>query len=336
MSHELSELVLGCGLEKGARRAILEAIAHFADNETGIARVSLVRLAQRAALAERTVYRVLPGLLEDPELAGLVRCVRTASGRGNAAVYKLDVGRLDPLVAAIRVAGRRVYAGVSKALQDGGLAGAKATGENITQIFRVIDGLLRSEGEFTAAQTVTALYAEYRAAIVRREQMAVVGRPMPGVSEGVDKGVEIDGFAGSGPVENEGRNPDILARNPDILTIAYNKDISPSGINPFTRDAREGCGKILVGAATQAGTFLFSIEGLIAHCAMSRAERHALLAELEGRVCRITRDSILAIRVRSDAEAEAMGARWLDRLLGWAGDVGLSGVVFDAEVRPPP
>lgn len=324
MSFELSELVLGCGLEKGARRAILEAIAHYADTETGLARVSLVRLAQRAALTERTVYRVLPELLADPEIDGLVRCVRAAAGRGNAAVYKLDVSRLEPLAAAIRTAGRRVFAGVPKALQDGGLAGVKASDANITAVFRALDGLLRAEGEFTAATTVTALYAEYKAAAARRAEMRVIGKPIPGTELAPE------------PVENAAGNPDILSRNPDILSMAYNKDTSPSGINTFPRTAREPCGKILAGAAVEIGAFLFSIEGLVAHCALSRAERHALLSELEGRVTRVTSDGVLAIRVRSVAEAEAMRARWLERLLGWASDVGLSGVVFDAEVRAPP
>lgn len=321
MSFELSELVLGCGLERGARRAVMEAIAHYADTETGLARVSLVRLAQRAALSERTLYRVLPDLLEDAELSGLVRCVRPAAGRGNAAVYKLDVSRLEPLVGAMRAAGRRVFAGVAKALQDGGLAGVKASDANISAVFRTLDSLLRSEGEFTTAGTVTALYAEYRAATARRAEMQVLGKPLP------------DGRA---PVENGDGNPDIVARNPDILSMAYNKDTSPSGYNTFTHAAREPCGKILAGAATDAGAFLFSIEGLVAHCALSRAERHGLLTDLEGRVTRVTRDGVLAIRVQSAGEAEAMKARWLERLLGWATDVGLSGVVFDTAVRGPP
>ena len=75
MSFELSEMILGCGLERGGRRAVLEAMAHFADRDTGMVRVSQARLAQRAGLTERQVRRVRDSLLYDDELEGLLRCV---------------------------------------------------------------------------------------------------------------------------------------------------------------------------------------------------------------------------------------------------------------------
>lgn len=339
MSFELSETILGCGLERGPRRQLLEAIAHYADNETGLARVSLSRLATRAALSERTVYRILPLLLNDPEADGLVRCVRPGGGRGNAGVYKLDVARLEPVAQAIRAAGRRVYAGVSKALQDAGLAGETASPANIRRIFRVLDALLRREGEFTTAQTVAALAAEFEQALRRRREISVIGRALPPADPGLPGPAE-DAAA---PVENEGlnpdrltQNPDRLTRNPDSLTIAYSKDTSPSGISTPAAPREAGCGKILAGSATAAGEFLFDAEGLLAHAALSRSERLALLGDLQGRLARVTRDGVLAIRCRSGGDAEAMHRRWFEALLGWASDAGLAGVVFDGAVPAPP
>jgi hypothetical protein len=324
MSFELSETILGCGLERGPRRQILEAIAHFADNETGLSRVSLSRLATRAALSERTIYRILPQLLDDPETDGLVRCVRAGGGRGHASVYKLDIARLEPVTQAIRTAGRKVYAGVSKALQDAGIAGEKASAENIRQIFRILDKLLRSEGEFVTAQTVCALAAEFEEALRKRKEISIIGRPLPA------------GEKAGAAVESAGLNPDSLSLNPDSLTIGYNKDLSPSGITTPAPADRAGCGWIYAAAATARGEFLFDAEGLLAHAALCRSDRLDLLHDLQGRLARVTRDGVLAIRCRSAGDAEAMQRRWLDALLGWATDAGLSGVVFDGEVRPPP
>ncbi|MDP3458147.1 MAG: hypothetical protein Q8S09_02630 [Hyphomonas sp.] len=324
MSFELSELVLGCGLERGPRRQLLEAIAHFADNETGLSRVSLSRLATRAALSERTVYRVLPQLINDPDTEGLVLLVRPGGGRGNAAVYKIDTHRLEPLVQAIRAAGRKVYAGVSRALQDAGLAGEKATPENMRAIFALLGAVLRAEEEFVTARTVAALAEEFEAAVRRRRAISVIGRALPA------------GENGAGPVESLGLNPDSLTRNPDSLTIAHNKDTSPSGLSTPDAPADAGCGMIFAGQATGAGNFLFDVEGLIAHCTASRSERLQLVADLQGRLARVTRDGVLAIRCRSAGDADALQRRWHEALLCWATDAGLSGVVFDGEVRAPP
>lgn len=324
MSFELSELVLGCGLERGPRRQLLEALAHYADTQTGLSRVSLASLATRAALSERTVYRVLPGLIDDPETDGLVRLVRPGGGRGNAAVYKIDVARLEPVTQAIRTAGRKVYAGVAKALQDAGLAGEKASPDNMRAIFRTLDRVLRQEEEFVTARTVAALAEEFEQAVRRRREISVIGRPIQPVEDG------------AGTVENEGRNPDSLTRNPDRLTIAHNKDLSPSGISTPADPAETGCGKIFAGQATAAGRFLFDVEGLMAHGTASRSERLEMVADLQGRIARVTRDGVLAIRCRSAGDADALQRRWHEALLGWAADAGLSGVVFDGAVRAPP
>jgi len=335
MSFELSELVLGCGFEKGARRALLEAIAHFADAETGLARVSLAALAQRAGMSERNAYRWLPKLVGDPETDGLVTCLRHGQGRGNTHVYRLHLARLEPVRAAINTARRRIYAGAAKALNDAGLSGAKASNTNIRRVFAVLVEALRAEQEFTTARTVEALAGEFELAAARHAEISVIGRPIEGVP------------AASEPVEScqkpcqtvrvsEGLNPDSLSRKPDSLTIGHNKDNSPSGITPSGASPLQGCGKILAGAATSWRDFIFDVEGVLAHAALCRADRLALMGALQGRLARVSPDGVLALRCTGPAEAEAMAARWLEPLLGWAADAGLSGVVFDAAVRAPP
>lgn len=342
MSFELSDVILGCGLERGGRRAVLEALAHFADQETGMVRVSQVRLAQRAGLSERQVRRVLEGagpsdgartdgLLSDPQLHGLVRRVRSAGGRGHAAVYRLDVGRLEPLRAAMTLAARRIYAGVAKALLDGGLTGGKASPRNIQRAFEAIAGALKAEEEFTALRAVQALRDEFEAAMSRFDEISVIGRPLGGPTEAV----EGEAKPGHNVRLSDAGNPDTVSRNPDMVSAAHNKDSSPSGVTPFAREA--ACGRILAGAAVNRAAFLFATEGLLAHATVNRRERLQLVEDLQGRLARVTRDGVLAIRVRTEAEAAAMAGRWLEPLLGWAADLGLAGVVFDGgDPQPAP
>lgn len=327
MSFELSEMILGCGLEKGGRRALLEAMAHFADLETGMVRVSQARLAQRAALSERQVRRVLPEVLADDELEGLLRCVRPAVGRGNAAVYRLDVSRLEPLRAAMNLAARRIYAGAAKAQLDCGLAGVKATPGNIRSVFAALVRQLTAEEEYSTRRAVEALRDEFESAMARHREISIIGRRM----EEDETPVESDAKPGHDVRLCEGEKADIMSRKADILSKPHSIDISPSGNTPSAREAAEPetCGKILAGAATGVERFLFEAEGLIAHAALNRRERLDLISDLQGRLARVTRDGVLAIRARNDADAEAMAARWLEPMLGWAADLGLAGVVFD-------
>lgn len=349
MSFELTEIIMGGALERGARRNVLAAIAHYADVETGLARVSHVALGLRAGASERTVYRVLSDLLDDPDLDGLVRCVRRPSGRGNAAVYRLDVARLLPLVSALKVAGRRIFAGVPKAMADRGLTGAKASPANMLAVFGALAYALREEDETVTARTVEALQAEFEAAMARRAEISVIGTrieaPDAEAGNGADQAGETGPETGPEPVDKadekpcqnvrvSGINPDILAGNPDILTMAYSKESSPSGITPLARAPREPCGKLLVAQAARAGEFLFDAEGLLAHATVNRRERLALLGDLQGRLCRVLPGGLLAIRARNEADAEALAARWLEALVGWASDVGLAGVVVDAPFAP--
>lgn len=336
MSFELSELILGCGFERGPRRALLEAIAHFADGETGLARVSLAALAQRAAMSERNAYRWLPKLVGDPETDGLVTCLRHGQGRGNTHVYRLHLARLEPVRAAINTARRRIHAGAAKALNDAGLSGAKASNANIRRVFAVLVAALREEQEFTTMRTVEALSAEFEAAAARHGEISVIGRPLGGAKStsaeapaSMSKTCQTVRVSGS-------LKPDSLSRKPDSLTIRHNKDTSPSGITPCGSDPPEGCGKILAGAATGWHDFVFDVEGVLAHAALCRRDRLDLMGALQGRIARVSPGGVLAIRVSGPAEGEALAARWLPALLGWAGDAGLSGVVFDAEVRAPP
>lgn len=337
MSFELSEMILGCGLEKGGRRALLEAMAHFADLETGMVRVSQARLAQRAALSERQVRRVLPEVLADDELEGLLRCVRPAVGRGNAAVYRLDVSRLEPLRAAMNLAARRIYAGAAKAQLDCGLAGVKATPGNIRSVFAALVRQLTAEEEYSTRRAVEALRDEFESAMARHREISIIGRRMEADQMGDQAPVETDVKPGQDVRLCEGGKADILSRKADILSKGHSIDISPSGNTPSAREAGdpETCGKILAGAATGTERFLFEAEGLIAHATLNRRERLDLISDLQGRLARVTRDGVLAIRARNEADAEAMAARWLEPMLGWAADLGLAGVVFDGGSPEP-
>lgn len=329
MSFELSEMILGCGLERGGRRAVLEAMAHFADLETGMVRVSQVRLAQRAALTERQVRRVLDGLLYDEALEGLLRCVRGSAGRGHAAVYRLDVMRLEPLRAAMNLTARRIYAGAAKVQLDNGLSGVAATPANIRAVFCALSRQLTEEQEYSTRRAVDALLEEFEDAMTRHRELSVIGRPLEAGLQAVENGAN----AGQNVRLSGARNPDKMSRNPDILSSAHSIDNSPSGNTPSAREA--GCGKIMVGAAVGLRQFLFETEGLLAHVTLNRRDRHDLIVDLQGRMARVTRDGVLAIRVRDAADADALASRWLDPLLGWAGDVGLAGVVFDAAFTAP-
>lgn len=350
MAFELQNIIQSCMLESGARKAVLIVIAGYADIETGLARISRVQLAALARLSERTIQRVLADLLSDPDLAGLLRLVRPASGRGNAATYLIDLRRLEPLSDAVKAAGRRVFASVPRAMLDIGLSGAKASPANIRAVFGVLDRLLADEGEGGARRLVQAQRETFETVMAEQGDISVIGRTETGevitirdldfarkpASEPLKK-------AAPEPVEKspETRRPergkgDILSGKGDILTYPYNKDIFPSGNNTLARDAREPCGTILAGAATEPGVFVLDAEGVIAHATLCRADRLAMIRDLQGRLARVSPSGLLLIRVQNTAEGEAIAARWLEPLLGWAVDAGLSGVVFDAAVRAPP
>ena len=328
MSYELSEMVLGCGFETGPRRALLEAIAHFADTETGLARVSLTTLAARAALNERTAWRHLATLVDDPETDGLLVCVKRGSGRSNPSLYRLHTARLEPVRAALVAARRRIFAGAATALHDAQLIGRKPSNENIRAMFACLKKALLDEQEFTTARTVAALAEEFEVAAARHAQITVIGTPMPEdqPAEKPCQDVRV----------SQGGNPDRFVVKPDNLTCGHSKDNITSGNNPSGAEPPEPCGKIIAGATSHRGSFLFDAEGVLAHAALPRSERLQLIRDLQGRPARVTADGVLAIRCRGSREDAEIAARWLERLLSWAADAGLSGVVFDGAVRGPP
>jgi len=337
MSFELESVVRSCGIETGARRAVLAMLAHYADLETGLCRISRVTLAYEAGLHEKTVQKALSELCADPDLDGLVRCLKAGNGRGHASVYKVDYARLEPLAFAVRTAGRRVFAGVKAALIDAGLAGMKASADNIRAAFRVIDRVLAEEEEHAARRSVQGYLETFEGVMLERRNICVIGRPIEPAKPSptpVDKPPKGESLAPlSGPLKGS-----LSLRKGSLSLQAHSIDTSPSGNIPLARETRPdpACGKILVGAAVTAGAFVFETEGLLAHATVSRRERLDLIADLQGRLARITPDGLLAIRARSGLDAEALARRWLEPLLGWAGDVGLAGVVFDAAFPAPP
>ncbi|MDP2267691.1 MAG: hypothetical protein Q8K46_00835, partial [Deltaproteobacteria bacterium] len=243
MAFELQNIIQSCMLESGARKNVLHVIAGHADIETGLARISRVQLAALARLSERSVQRALADLLSDPDLAGLLRLVRPASGRGNAATYRIDLRRLEPLADAVKAAGRRVFAGVPRAMLDIGLSGAVASPANIRAVFGVLERLLADEGENGARRLVQAQRETFETVMGEQGDISVIGRNERG--EPI-KMRDLD-FARNGdfqPVENapkqrasSARKGDILSRKGDILSDPHNKDTSPSGNNTLGEGA---------------------------------------------------------------------------------------------------
>jgi len=335
MSFEMIDAIRRCGLETGARRNVLDALACYTDAETGLARVSRVTVAMHAGVAEKTAQRVLNELCSDGELAGLVRRVREASGRGNPAIYSLDIARLEALSDACKAAGRRVFAGVGKRLSDAGLIGRKASPENIRAVFHQLSELLRDEDEPVTRRLVDTHRDAFEAALARSRQVEVIGMrptgnpgdvPPLGPVDSVDKGGQDVPLS---PPERGTSRPERGTFRP----TPYNKDSSPSGNITFTREARP-VEKILVAQAVGTGDAVFSVEGLLAHVTVSRKERLQLISDLHGRMVRVSPAGLLAIRADSEADAADIEARWLEPLVAWAGMLGLSGVVIDAAFAP--
>ncbi len=342
MSLDFGEAIRRMGLETGARRAVLDALACYTDEQTGLARVSRASVALHAGVSEKTAYRTLKELYEDEDLEGLVRLVKPGSGRGNPAVYAVDIARLEYLSDAIKRTGRRCFAGVGKRLQDQGLVGAKASPDNMATLFSCLVRLLRDEGHQADAAAVRGLWEAYEAhldAMPRPERIAEIRQPAGGEilpSSGPDEAnTSLEGHVENPArsVENETGKGDISSQKGDISSQPHNKDSSPSGIITNARArAREAPTAQVVSASTAIeGEFYLSAEGLIAHACLNRRNRIAVLDDLQGRLCRVSPDGALVIRARDPDDAETLRARWLERVSDWAGDIGLTGVIIDAE-----
>tara|TARA_R110000787_G_scaffold3148_4_gene12642 strand:- start:36743 stop:37795 length:1053 start_codon:yes stop_codon:yes gene_type:complete len=339
MSFELGEAIRRCGLETGARRAVLDALACYTDVETGLARVSRVSVAVHAGIVEKTAQRVLNDLCSDVELAGLVRRVREASGRGNPAVYRVDIARLEALSDAMKAAGRRVFAGVGKRLSDAGMIGRKASPENVRAVFTELTELLREEDQPVVRRLVESHRAAFEAALARSREVEVIGmKVVPGGPDvpplaPVDKPVEGANKGGhSVPVSGAERGTSRPERG-TFRPTPYNKDSSPSGNITLAREALP-VEKILASQACAIGDCVFSVEGLLAHATLNRRERIELVDALHGRMMRVSPAGLLAIRAYDAKDAAEVEARWLEPLVSWAGSVGLSGVVIDAAFAP--
>lgn len=239
MSFELGESLRRCGLETGGRAALLEALATYTDDETGLASVSQMSLALHARLTERHARRILALLVSDVRLEGLVRVVSMPAGRGRAAVYRLQLERVEPLAAAMKIAQRACHAGVAKALASAGLIGAELSPHNIRRVFGRLKSLCEMEGQRPAAMAVAAQEALFEAALAAEAPGRLAdGSELP-FGRLAARAAPVRQPCGK-PVESVPKNPDILSQNPDISSSPHYKDTSTSRINPFTREpARE-------------------------------------------------------------------------------------------------
>ena len=331
MAYELGEAIRRCGLESGARRAVIDALACYTDADTRLARVSRVSIALHAGVSEKTVQRLVAEICADPELEGLVRLVREAKGRGNPAVYRVDIDRLEPLSDAIKAAGRKVFAGVGKRLFDRGLVGRKASRYNIRAVFRALDGLLEAEGQLATRALVKAHCEAFEEALLASGDVTLIGRKMPERDE--NKAVDSAHETGTSCPRLSDEKGDILSGKGDISSREHSIDNSPSGNIPLTRDAGEGAheaapGRIVACAASDAGEMIFTVEGVLAHATVNRRERLDLTADLDGRIVRVNADGVVIFRARSIDDAEAIG-RWITPLTDWTQAIGLAGVAID-------
>lgn len=379
MSFELGESVRRCGLETGGRRDLLEALATYADDETGLATVSQLSLALHAGLTERHARRILAQLVTDDRLEGLVRLISAPRGRGRTAVYRLHLERVEPLAAAVKIAQRACHAGAAKALMASGLVGAALSPHNMRRVFGCLRSLCLAEGQAPAAAAIAAQAALFEAALAAEAPGTLAdGSQLP-----FGRLAKSPLPACGKPVEKRPGNPDILSENPDILSGPHNKDSSPSRINPLSRDpAREGAvdglpekpaaapgeraqglqgvceaagarpareapaegpdaaakpAKALLSAATAPGGFLIDPEAVLGHLTGGREAVRAFLEAFRHRPARVTPQGVLAISASGAGEAFTLARDWIDPLLAWAAESGLSGVVFEeGQPRGPP
>lgn len=348
MSFELGEALRRCGLETGGRRLMLDALACYTEEETGLASASQLSLALHAGMTERHAKRLLAELLGDGALQGLVRLVRPAAGRGRTAVYQVMIGRVEPLAAAIKTAQRVARAGVAAAIIDAGLCGKVLSPENMRAAFGVLARLMRAEGNLTAAAAIEAQRALFEAHLASEEPMRGPDGRLPFAEpENTPQAEEESplsrcGNPCEGPVEKAAERGtfrpekgDISSGKGDISSSAHSKDNIPSGNNSLRApDAREAAGIFVVGDATAQGEFFLDPLGMIGHVTACRDDRRAFGEAFSGRVARINEHGALMIRCRTEAEAFELSRRWLEPLVSYAAVWGLSGVAF--EVRGPP
>lgn len=341
MSFELGEALQRCGLEKGARGQMLEALATYTDEETGLATASQVTLAVRARVSERHARRMLETLIGDERLEGLVEEVSGACGRGRTAIYRVHLERVEPLAAAMKIAQRACRAGIGKALLDSGLVGDVLSPRNIRRVFGLMRSVCQQENQAAAVSAIIAQEALFEAAMAafRAENVALqaCGKPR--------KNPDTESAFVSG-------NPDILSKNPDILSTVHSIDNSPSGIYPPSREpAREAavdnpeapladvpatdqalpCAE----AALAVQGFAVAPERVIPWLPAGRARQRAFVEDFKQRPMRLMPSGRLLIRVRSEREEAVLTDRWLIVLLNWAEAHGIADVEFTQRQWPP-
>ena len=276
--------------------------------------MSQLALALHAGMSERQVKRLLPQLCEDPDLAGLVRLVRPAKGRGRTAVYQLAIGRVEPLASAVKTAQRIARAGVAREVIEAGLCGGKLTPDNMRRVFAVLACLLRAEDADAAARAVEAQQAVFEAALMT--EISVRG----------PSGAPVDKPAGAA-CENAGKG-DAVSGKGDILSSGHSKESFPSGINLLSSDDDAACGKIAAGSCTAPREFFLDPTAMLAHVASCRADRRAFVADFATRRASVSGDGVLAVRCSDAAEAARLSDAWLEPLVAYVGDLGLAGVIF--------
>lgn len=347
MSFELGEALRRCGLETGGRRLMLDALACYTDEDTGLASASQLSLALHAGMTERHAKRVLAELLSDEALQGLVRLVRPAAGRGRTAVYQLMIGRVEPLASAIKAAQRVARAGVAAAIMDAGLCGKTLSPDNMRAAFGVLSRLMRAEGNLAASAAIDAQRALFEAFLAAEEPIRGPDGRLPLKEPENDPqadekpasapcGKPVDSPAKRGTFRPE--KGDISSKKGDISSSAHSIDIFPSGIKPLPApDAREAPGLFVVGDATAQGEFFLDPIGMIGHVAACRDDRRAFGEAFSGRLARINEHGALMIRCRTESEAFELSRRWLEPLVSYAAVWGLSGVAFEvgAATGPP-
>ena len=337
MSFELGEALRRCGLETGGRRLILDAMACYTDDETGLCSASQASLAVHAGMSERNAKRLIAALLRDADLAGLVRLVRPAAGRGRVAVYQLMISRVEPLAAAVKAAQRVARAGVGLAMLDAGLCGKPLSPDNMRRAFKLLAALMRAEGHPPAALVVEAQQAVFEAFLASEAPVRRPDGSEPGIDQpGFDFGAESPSAACGKPCGKPDGKGDNLSGKGDNLSSVHIRNLLPSGISTLAPAPREACEFLIAVQAIRAGEFFLDPMAMIAQVTACREDRRAFGKAFAGRMARINPHGALTIFCNGEAEGAELADRWLEPLVAYAASVGLSGVVFKSRARPPP
>ncbi len=259
MSREAVNIIKDTGLEAGGRRDLLEGLAHYMNEETGLAKVSLDSLTIVTRLSGRQLRNVRRDMLDPAKGHGLLQEVQPmARGRKRAndpssglGVYWLNMRRLAPVATAVREARRAIYAGAARAVGKAGLIGKPASYENSFAMIRALRDAVDAEREQATYLEQPVRERELIARVNAIDGQLAVLAAVVEAEIGAEKTAMIAGFpaAKSGnDFRKKGANPATEDANSEMAQVSpphppY-KDLTPRisiHAHAGAREASDGC-----------------------------------------------------------------------------------------------